>query len=305
MGSFLLGVSDSWSQERSLENSAQYSFLLPLPSLKEFIGSRAIDKDSSFCFETGIGYRISYANDEKIVGANLRIAGEYSDSHSHFLRIDGSTAVDLADDKDEIDFDRNALWFEGRLSGGAYPLDLFKDDSKVLRLGLRGCLEGQENSPTSIEHSVLMNFGPSLLFQTKKQSLNLDIGLSNNHLELDDDVPSTLGFDRADLTVSSVGISCGVGVNHFFNNGIGVGLKARHLENVSGDYSETNIGTQIEVPLSLLLGDSCKLWVRASVEQRFFDLGEKSSALPFDDEIFGGIEFIWRPGKRSPLSWGY
>jgi hypothetical protein len=273
----------------------------PTKEAQDLIQNKLYLKEPGFCFESAIGFRMTYAYDEKVIGANARVALEHSDHDRHYIRTEFNTIKDTDRDEDVIDFDRKSLWFEGKLEGGYFFQDRVSTEFPDLRWGLKACITGQDNSPTSTEKFLSMELGPSLIYQNKNQSLRLDLGVYSNSYELDDDVPATRGFSRDELSLESAGISCQVSGTHYFDNGINASLRAKAFGNIDGDYSEFTVGSEVEVPLALILGNHCRFWIRAHVEKRFFDLGSKSEALPFDNETYGGLEVVWRWGRRSPL----
>jgi hypothetical protein len=269
------------------------------------VESRKFKDTEGFCFDTAIGYRMTHANGENIFGTSARFALEHSDEDTHFIRGDINTIFDQGQDKDKIDFDRYSMWHEGSLRGARYFNQNQGNPESQLLFGVKGCFEAIENSPTSTEHAMTLSLMQSTAVLSGSNTFIFDIGAYGTQFELDDDVPSTKGYGREGLKLDALGVVCGASATHEFENGIVLSARARAMQKLEGNYSEYNFGAEVEVPLSLLFGESCQFWVRGTVEQRFFDLGDRADALPFNDDLFSSIEFVWRGGTRSRLTRGY
>ncbi len=296
---------DNSTKKQETPSAKQSTLVIPIKDLQQKAKNEFFKTEEGLCFDASLGYKLTYADSEKIPGALSRIAIEHSDDINHYVRADFAALKDQRQDKDDIDFDRHSLWSEARLNSAWYPTQLKSAPGDVLRVGIRGCIEGIENSPTSVEHSLNFNLSPGFVISDKRNTLTFDVGIYNNHFELDDDIPLTQGFNRDELKLESIGLSCSTSITHRMENGTTISARARNLANVSGEYSESSVGASLEVPLSLVFGENCQFWIRATYEHRYFDLGENKQALPFDDDSFTGVEFVYRMGRRSRLSYGY
>lgn len=266
-----------------------------------------IPLESSFHFELSAGTTVNESQGKWIPGLSLGAAAEYHKLGGVAARVSAVVFVDEGGRQDEIDEDRDPEWFEINIRAESFPWSIREDGLSKSELGWRFNTNYRDNTPTSVERNVTAVLGPRLRVKDRESRLDFQAGTHMTWDEIDDDLPRSRGADRSELDEGLIGPMVAALAEQELGGGSVCRETVQILANQFDSIFETRIGAAIDLPVDILVNTNSggTLFLRLSGEHRWFDLDDRSSVLPFDQESNVRLEVIKSFGGRSDLNYGY
>lgn len=247
--------------------------------------------------ELSIGNSIFSADNEitssLTLGAKIKITLD-----RYFETVFGILAINDYVGK-SVDDSRHSAWFIADASLETLPITLVasKDGTPIALGGILFRGKYSENTPSSEEHTYLGILSPTIRIYKNKTVIEFGVGAYYYYLELDDDLPAELGFERKDLFLESWGVSFHADLNHEFSSWLKFGMKNQLLLDRKGFIREATSRGELRLPLDSLSDNLSKVYFQIYGEGRYIGLGKKDSQLTFDKDVASGVNIVIELGK--------